>query len=101
MRELQLSEAGHGLLSAFDDIEALAGACGFGDCRHGAEPGCAVQAAIAEGRLAAERLASYHKLVRELAVRTSWETKRAAAELEQQQRVAGRGSHRRIKRKRS
>lgn len=101
MRELQLSEAGHGLLSAFDDIEALAGSCGFGDCRHGAEPGCAVQAAVVEGRLAAERLASYHKLVRELAVRTSWETKRAAAELEQQQRPAGRGSRRGGKRKRS
>jgi ribosome biogenesis GTPase len=92
MRELQLNEAGHGLLSAFDDIDALAAGCTFGDCRHGAEPGCAVQAALAEGRLAVERLASYHKLVSELAVRTSWGQKRGAT---------GRTAPRRGKRKRS
>jgi ribosome biogenesis GTPase / thiamine phosphate phosphatase len=78
MRELALSEAGHGLLSAFDDVEALAAACTFGDCSHGPEPGCAVRAAVAEGRLATERLESYQKLVGELAHRVTWENKRAA-----------------------
>ena len=87
MRELQLNEAGHGLLSAFEDIEALAEGCAFGDCRHGPEPDCAVRAAVAEGRLAAERLESYHKLVRELEHRASWESKRLAVWQKQKQRV--------------
>ena len=45
-----------------DDIEALAEACRFGDCAHNAEPGCAVQAALALGQLDERRLASYKKL---------------------------------------
>jgi ribosome biogenesis GTPase len=79
MRELQLADAGHGLLSTFDDIEALAASCGFADCRHEAEPKCAVKAAVAAGTLDAGRLASYHKLIAELFHRTEWEDKRAAA----------------------
>ena len=46
----------------FDDIEALAGTCRFRDCQHHAEPGCAVRAAVEAGQLAADRLASFHKL---------------------------------------
>ena len=76
MRELQIADAGHGLLSAFDDIDALARECGFADCRHEAEPRCAVKAAVAAGTLDAERLASYHKLRHELFHRTEWEDKR-------------------------
>ena len=34
----------------FPDVAALEGDCRFRDCRHGAEPDCAVQAAIAAGR---------------------------------------------------
>ena len=79
MRELQLGEAGHGLLSAFDDIEALAASCGFADCRHEAEPRCAVKEAVRAGTLDERRLESYHKLMRELFHRTQWEVKRAAA----------------------
>ena len=56
-----------GLDAAFADIEALARGCRFGDCRHEAEPGCAVQAAVAAGVLAADRLAGWAKLHRELA----------------------------------
>ena len=66
MRELQLWDPGTGLSDAFDDIDALAGNCRFADCRHENEPGCAVLAAVDEGRLAPERLASFHKLQREL-----------------------------------
>ena len=47
---------------AFDDITELATGCRFRDCRHRDEPGCAVRGAVA-----AERLASYHKLVDEKA----------------------------------
>jgi ribosome biogenesis GTPase len=46
----------------FDDIAELAGGCKFRDCKHVAEPGCAVRAAVEAGDLRAERLASYHKL---------------------------------------
>lgn len=46
--------------SAFDDIAELAQQCRFRDCRHEAEPGCAVTGAVAP-----ERLASFHKLARE------------------------------------
>jgi len=65
MRELRLSDAGEGIAAVFDDIDALAGACRFSDCAHGTEPGCAVQAVVAEGRLKADRLARWRKLRRE------------------------------------
>jgi ribosome biogenesis GTPase len=64
MRELGLwGEAGPGLV--FDDIAELAPGCRFSDCRHEGEPGCAVAAAAAEGRLAEDRLLAYRKLRRE------------------------------------
>jgi ribosome biogenesis GTPase len=67
MRELGLAFDDGGLDATFADIGALAAGCRFGDCRHLAEPGCAVQAAIDDGALAPERLASFHKLEREVA----------------------------------
>jgi ribosome biogenesis GTPase / thiamine phosphate phosphatase len=67
MRELGLWEADSGLAAAFADIEALAADCRFGDCQHRTEPGCALQAALADGRLDAERWRSYEKLQAELA----------------------------------
>lgn len=66
MRELQLWDAEDGLETTFADIEALAAGCRFADCGHREEPGCAVLRAAAAGELAAERLASYRKLGREL-----------------------------------
>lgn len=68
MRELQLMEAGRGVEGAFDDIEQLGEQCRFRDCRHQAEPGCAVKAAIEEGRLSASRLDNYERLQREQAM---------------------------------
>jgi ribosome biogenesis GTPase len=67
MRELQLWSADAGLAGTFDDIETFADECFFADCRHDSEPRCAVKRAVEEGRLAGERLASYHKLQREQA----------------------------------
>jgi len=46
----------------FADIEDLAGRCRFHDCRHQAEPGCAVRAAVTAGTLDPARLAHYYKL---------------------------------------
>ena len=46
----------------FADIADLAEQCRFRDCTHRSEPGCAIQAAIAEGALSAARLERYHAL---------------------------------------
>jgi len=65
MRELQLWDADAGILQTFADIAALAEHCRFRDCRHRGEPGCAVEAAVENDELDAERLESFHKLERE------------------------------------
>jgi ribosome biogenesis GTPase len=67
MREVHLWLADEGLEDAFPDIADLAAACRFADCRHDGEPGCAVRAALDDGRLAPERWRSYEELRRELA----------------------------------
>jgi hypothetical protein len=67
IREVGLSAEGADLDSAFSDIAGLASGCRFRDCTHGAEPGCAVQAALAEGHLAPERYSHYLRLCREVA----------------------------------
>jgi ribosome biogenesis GTPase len=67
LRELQLWSADEGIHEAFADVDELAADCRFNDCAHRREPGCAVQAAIDEGRLPRQRLQSYRALQRELA----------------------------------
>jgi len=62
MRELGLHDVAGGIDELFDDITALTEQCKFRDCSHRAEPGCAVQAAIAEGQLDAARLERWRKL---------------------------------------
>lgn len=56
-----------GLSRAFAEVEELASACRFTDCRHGDEPGCAITASIEAGDLSQARVESWHKLQRELA----------------------------------
>ncbi|HVO09661.1 MAG TPA: ribosome small subunit-dependent GTPase A [Vicinamibacteria bacterium] len=66
LREIQLWSEGSGLRTAFFDLQEIAGGCRFSDCGHGSEPGCAVRAAVAEGRLDPLRLDSFLKLQAEL-----------------------------------
>lgn len=67
IRELQLwDDGGDSLAMAFPEIEELADGCRFSDCRHVAEPGCAVLDAVATGLLEADRLESLHRLRAEL-----------------------------------
>jgi ribosome biogenesis GTPase / thiamine phosphate phosphatase len=66
MRELQLWDADEGLDEAFEDVASLFAHCRFSDCRHDREPGCAVQAALADGTLPRERWESYLTLQAEL-----------------------------------
>jgi ribosome biogenesis GTPase len=80
MRELQLWESGAGLEATFDDVETLAVACRFGNCAHGAEPGCAVRSALLDGRLDEARFASYLKLREEGARVLREQDKRARSE---------------------
>lgn len=62
VRGLGLWDAESGIEAAFSDIEELAASCKFRDCRHEAEPGCAVRRAVEKGELSQSRLDSYHAL---------------------------------------
>ena len=62
MRELGMWGADDGIDTAFPDIEELARRCRFRNCTHGAEPDCAVRAALESGVLTEARLLSYEKL---------------------------------------
>jgi ribosome biogenesis GTPase / thiamine phosphate phosphatase len=88
LRELGLWDADEGLSSTFRDIEELAASCRFGDCQHESEPGCAVRAALAEGRLTADRLESYRKLEREAAYQArKQDTRLRKAEVERWKQI--------------
>lgn len=65
MRELQLTDVASGLAVVFADIVEAAEQCRFSDCAHRGEPGCAVQAAIADGTLTLARLDRWRALVAE------------------------------------
>jgi ribosome biogenesis GTPase len=67
IREVGLCAEGSDLDTAFSDIAALAEGCRFRDCTHGAEPGCAVQAALAGGSIDPDRYGHYLRLRREVA----------------------------------
>ena len=87
MRELGLADDDGGLDATFADIDELAAACRFRDCRHEREPGCAVRGAIADGSLDPARLASRRKLDRELARVERQGDPRARAERRRQYRM--------------
>ena len=80
MRELGLWDAESGLASTFSDVEAIATGCRFHDCRHQTEPGCAIQQALADGRLDPARWEAFGKLQRELAFQERKENPKARAE---------------------
>jgi ribosome biogenesis GTPase len=49
--------------SGFVEFRALLGGCRFPDCRHGAEPGCALAAAAADARIHPRRLELFRRIV--------------------------------------
>lgn len=67
MRELQLWAGEDEVAEAFPEIDGLAAHCRFRDCRHEAEPGCAVRAALEAGNLDPARYAGWIRLQREVA----------------------------------
>jgi ribosome biogenesis GTPase / thiamine phosphate phosphatase len=66
MREIQMWAGEDDLDNTFEDIAALARECRFKDCRHNAEPGCAVKEAITRGKLDIKRFEYYQKLQKEI-----------------------------------
>jgi ribosome biogenesis GTPase len=87
LRELQLWEGVEGLGATFNDVEQLASGCRFRDCRHEAEPGCAVKAADDAGQLAPGRLESYLHLYRERARVAAQQDERALQQRTRQART--------------
>jgi ribosome biogenesis GTPase / thiamine phosphate phosphatase len=83
LRAVSLWLSGEGIERAFADVFELMEQCRFRDCKHDQEPGCAVRAAIEEGRLDPDRFASLERLVAE------------EAALEEEQRVKLRALDRR------
>ena len=79
IRGVGLLDTAEGLDRAFADIAELAAHCRFGDCHHGAEPGCAVAAALDNGSLSPRRLASWRKLRHEVEIETARQQARQAA----------------------
>ena len=65
MRELGNVSEDEGLVDTFVEIVELAAQCRYNDCSHLGEDGCAVQAALVEGTLAADRFENYLKLKKE------------------------------------
>jgi ribosome biogenesis GTPase len=68
VRAVSLWSSGRGIERAFSDVFDLMDHCRFRDCKHEQEPGCAVNAAVADGRLDLRRLDSMKRLVAEEAV---------------------------------
>jgi ribosome biogenesis GTPase len=65
IRELGVWSSATGIDETFDDIQELASQCRFRDCTHTHEPHCAVQQAIENKTLSAERFDSFLKLQHE------------------------------------
>jgi ribosome biogenesis GTPase / thiamine phosphate phosphatase len=93
LRELQFWDGDIG--AAFDDIEQLAAGCRFRDCAHMREPGCAVLAAVDDGRLELDRLRSWRKFQRELeAVAARTDHRLRAARKKRWKEIAAHAKHR-------
>ena len=60
---------------AFPDFGPYVGACQFHDCSHRQEPGCAVRAALVEGKIEPTRYDSYLKLYEKASQIKLWELK--------------------------
>ncbi len=65
MRELGIVGADDGIAFGFEEFVSIAANCRYADCHHEHEPGCAVRAAIEDGKLSEERFLSYIKLKKE------------------------------------
>lgn len=51
------------VINGFADLHKHIGHCRFRDCKHLNEPGCGLLKALEEGKISAQRLDSYHRIV--------------------------------------
>jgi ribosome biogenesis GTPase len=97
MRELQLWETQESVAGTFTDIEERAADCRFRDCRHRAEPGCAVRAAVEAGEIPTSRLESFHKLADEQAYQARQQDERALIEQKRLGRIGSKALRKHLK----
>ncbi len=89
IREIAFWNDDDGISAAFPEIGNLAAECRFSDCSHIHEPGCRIHQAVADGEISQSRLASFHKMQRELAYLSQRQHKSAdRVEKEQWKEVA-------------
>lgn len=62
------------LADYFPEFEPYSGDCFFRDCAHGKEKGCAVRAAVEEGRISRPRYENYLRMYEEIGPLRPWET---------------------------
>jgi len=67
IREVQMWTDERTLREQFSDISALAMQCQFYDCKHGADKGCAIRAAVENGELDQRRYDGFLRLDEEIA----------------------------------
>jgi ribosome biogenesis GTPase len=67
IREVHLWTDENSLRERFPDIEELSTRCKFGNCKHGSNAGCAIQAAVEAGTLDQARVDAYLSLEKEVA----------------------------------
>lgn len=66
MKAFGLAHLDPGVIAeAFVELRPLLGHCRFRDCRHDAEPGCAIREAVERGLVAPHRVALLHAMIRE------------------------------------
>jgi ribosome biogenesis GTPase len=67
LREVGVWELPAGELDqCFPELRRVREQCRFADCRHVAEPGCAVRDAVDSGGISPERYDSYRRLLEEM-----------------------------------
>ena len=85
IREVQPS-SDRGVEQTFPDVEELMSQCRFSNCSHTAEPGCAIQEALASGALERSRYENYGRVQQELAVLEQKKDDRQAGDAKRQMR---------------
>ncbi|AEB06455.1 ribosome small subunit-dependent GTPase A [Coriobacterium glomerans PW2] len=68
LRSLQLVGHERGLAQTFPEIVRASSACRFSDCSHRREPGCAIRAAVDEGKIDPVRLDAFLSIAEEMRV---------------------------------
>ena len=67
LRELGLWDSNEGMSITFAEVEEFFSYCQFSNCTHQSEPGCAVQAALKDGKITQKQWTQYQKQQRETA----------------------------------